>query len=164
MNVAMQTMTTPLGPMRLTAAEGVLIRASFVSAAHESDTGANAGASDCLALERAGAWLSRYFAGEVDVPSPFSPAGTSFQRAVWNAIARVPHGRTATYADIARAIGAPRAVRAVGAATGRNPLWIFIPCHRIIGSDGALTGYAGGIERKQALLALERNATLARAA
>src|SRR4029450_8150365 len=83
------------------------------------------------------------------------PGGTPFQQAVWTALRRVPPGETTTYAALARAIGAPTAVRAVGAANGANPIWLIIPCHRAIGSDGRLVGYAGGLERKRWLLAHE---------
>ena len=84
-----------------------------------------------------------------------APTGTPFQQAVWREIARVPYGRTITYAELASRAGAPAAIRAAGAATGRNPLSIVVPCHRVVGSHGSLTGYAGGLERKAALLALE---------
>jgi methylated-DNA-[protein]-cysteine S-methyltransferase len=86
---------------------------------------------------------------------PLAPKGTPFQLAVWNALLEVPYGDTITYAELARRIGKPSAVRAVGAANGANPIPVIIPCHRVIGSNGTLTGYGGGIERKQWLLALE---------
>ena len=101
--------------------------------------------------------LHEYFAGRrTTFELPTDAAGTSFQRAVWDRIARIPCGDTVTYTEIARALGAPAAVRAVGAATGRNPLSIIVPCHRVLGSGGSLTGYAGGLDRKARLLALER--------
>jgi methylated-DNA-[protein]-cysteine S-methyltransferase len=101
--------------------------------------------------------LDQYFAGSRKVfDLPLAPNGTSFQRAVWNAIAQVPWGKTLTYAELASRAGHPGSARAAGAATGRNPLSIIVPCHRIVGSDGSLTGYAGGLDRKQKLLALER--------
>lgn len=81
--------------------------------------------------------------------------GTPFQQAVWQALLRIPRGQTASYGALARSIGKTQAVRAVGAAVGRNPLSVVVPCHRVLGSDGSLTGYAGGLERKQALLRLE---------
>ena len=113
-----------------------------------------------LALFReVAAQLRDYFAGartRFDVP--LAPVGTSFQRAVWKAIAEVPFGETLSYAELARRCGRPTAMRAVGAATGRNPITVIIPCHRIMGSGGELTGYAGGLERKRALLALEAKA------
>lgn len=87
---------------------------------------------------------------------PLAPAGTAFQQAVWREIARVPYGETVTYAELARRAGCGGAARAAGAATGRNPLSIVVPCHRVVGSKGALTGYAGGLERKAWLLDLER--------
>ncbi len=105
--------------------------------------------------------LDEYFAGSrrrFDIP--LAPAGTSFQRAVWKAIADVPCGATRTYGELAERIGHPGCARAAGAATGRNPISIIVPCHRIIGSNGSLTGYAGGLDRKRHLLTLER-ATIA---
>ena len=101
--------------------------------------------------------LPLYFAGELrDFDVPLATTGTPFQQQVWAALRQVPYGTTCTYGDLAAAIGRPTAVRAVGAANGRNPVCIVVPCHRVVGSDGALTGYAGGVERKSLLLALER--------
>lgn len=158
---------TPLGTMIITAREGALTSAHFEDQllVPRAFVTAMESQNDPF-LARATAVLLRYFSG-VPLPGdlPLAPTGTPFQRSVWDAITRVPHARTATYREIAKAIGAPRSVRAVGAATGRNPLCIFIPCHRILGSDGGLTGYAGGLERKRELLALERmSQSLARAA
>lgn len=100
--------------------------------------------------------LEAYFAGERTVFTvPLRPAGTEFQRAVWQALLTIPFGETRTYADIARQIGHPKAYRAMGAANGRNPVSIIIPCHRAIGSDGRLHGFAGGLDAKRYLLALE---------
>ncbi len=97
--------------------------------------------------------LATYFAGELrSFDLPLAPAGTDFQRAVWRALLDIPFGETRSYADIARAIGNPAAVRAVGLANGRNPISIVVPCHRVIGSDGSLTGYGGGLDRKRGLL------------
>jgi methylated-DNA-[protein]-cysteine S-methyltransferase len=102
--------------------------------------------------------LQAYFVGELrQFHIKLAPEGSDFQRAVWDALCTIPYGATATYGEIAARIGRPRAVRAVGAANGRNPLPIVIPCHRVIGSDGKLTGYGGGLPIKEALLALERN-------
>ena len=100
--------------------------------------------------------LGEYASGrrrEFDVP--IALGGTPFQRAVWEEILRIPYGGTVSYGTLARSAGNGRAVRAAGAATGRNPIAIIVPCHRVVGSDGRLTGYAGGLERKRALLALE---------
>lgn len=87
---------------------------------------------------------------------PIAPAGTDFMRAVWDELVAIPYGETRTYAEIAAAVGAPRACRAVGQANHRNPIPIIIPCHRVIGSGGSLVGYGGGLELKRRLLALER--------
>ena len=103
--------------------------------------------------------LAAYFAGELErFDLPLAPAGSDFQRRVWDAVAAIPYGATASYSEIAAAVGRPAACRAVGAANGRNPLAIVIPCHRVVGAAGALTGYGGGLERKRALLDLERGA------
>lgn len=100
--------------------------------------------------------LSEYFARERErFDLVLAPQGTDFQRAVWNAISTVAFGETITYGELARRAGSPASVRAAGAATGRNPITILVPCHRIVGSTGSLTGYAGGLHRKRALLALE---------
>jgi methylated-DNA-[protein]-cysteine S-methyltransferase len=100
--------------------------------------------------------LDEYFAGtrrEFDVP--LAPRGTPFQLAVWDALRTIPYGETTSYGEIARSVGRPNAVRAVGQANGRNPIAIIVPCHRVIGSDRSLTGYGGGMERKEYLLRLE---------
>lgn len=110
-------------------------------------------------IDSVAAWLDRYFADGNTGPLPEScplPDGTPFQRRVWQAALTIPYAATATYRDIAVAIGRPKAVRAVGAALGSNPLHVLIPCHRVIASTGRLTGYAGGLERKNMLLELER--------
>lgn len=100
--------------------------------------------------------LTEYFAGEREhFEVTLAPEGTAFQQAIWRAIARVGFGETITYGQLARSAGYAGNARAAGAATGRNPLTIIVPCHRIVGASGALTGYAGGLDRKRALLALE---------
>lgn len=105
--------------------------------------------------------LSEYFAGErTHFDLPLNAGGTAFQQAVWSALTDIPYGEVRSYKDIAEAIGNPKAVRAVGAANGRNPLPIVVPCHRVIGSDGSLTGFAGGLPAKIQLLALEKNETI----
>lgn len=104
-------------------------------------------------LEAAAAQLQAYFAGTLtQFDLPLDPRGTDFQQSVWQALRMIPFGETRSYADIARAIGRPDAVRAVGAANGRNPLSIIAPCHRVVGSTGALTGFAGGLAAKRWLL------------
>ena len=100
--------------------------------------------------------LERYFAGELFAfELALAAPGTPFQKRVWDELVRIPYGATIGYAELARRIGSPRAVRAVGGANGANPIPILVPCHRVIGSDGSLTGFGGGIARKQALLELE---------
>ena len=103
--------------------------------------------------------LSQYFAGErTDFDLPLAPVGTPFQEGVWRALREIPYGETASYGELAERIGRPSASRAVGMANGRNPISIVVPCHRVIGASGELTGYAGGVERKRFLLELERGA------
>jgi methylated-DNA-[protein]-cysteine S-methyltransferase len=107
-------------------------------------------------LERAQRQLSEYFSGKRDVfDLPLRLEGTEFQRSVWGALTEIPFGTTCSYADIARRVGRPKAVRAVGAANGANPIAVVVPCHRVIGADGSLTGYGGGLPRKRWLLAHE---------
>ena len=108
-------------------------------------------------LRRAAAQLAEYFAGtRPRFDLPLAPVGTEFQRRVWAATSAIPFGETATYGEIARKIGAPNGSRAVGGALNRNPLAIIVPCHRVVGSSGRLTGYDGGVDRKAFLLNLER--------
>lgn len=107
-------------------------------------------------LLRARDELLEYFSGRRHTfDLPLAPAGTDFLRSVWAVLAKIPYGETRTYGQVAAAVGRPRALRAVGQANHVNPLPIFLPCHRVVGKDGALTGYAGGLELKRALLALE---------
>lgn len=140
---------------------GRLCAAAFVGAGKDSleQLAAKAGATLEPAREPSGAAraLAAYARGAVDHPEvELTPHGTAFQRRVWAAVQQVGAGETATYAEIARRIGNESAVRAVGAANGQNPIPIFIPCHRIVGSDGSLTGYAGGLPIKRFLLAHEQ--------
>jgi len=107
-------------------------------------------------LQRAIVEMQRYFAGErVQFTCPLDLRGTPFQLLVWEQLCRIPYGETRTYGEIALAIGRPTASRAVGAANGANPIPVIVPCHRVIGSDGSLTGYAGGLANKSWLLSLE---------
>jgi methylated-DNA-[protein]-cysteine S-methyltransferase len=139
---------TPLGPLWLGGDEDGLTRVAFHG---EPD----ARSEDALLQEAAGQ-LRAYFAGELRrFELPLSPHGTDFQRRVWDTVAAIPYGTTSTYSAVAADIGSPRAYRAVGAANGRNPLPIVVPCHRLVGASGALTGYGGGLALKRALLDLE---------
>jgi len=101
--------------------------------------------------------LEEYFAGERTIfDIPLAPEGAPFEREVWRALEEIPYGETVSYGEIARRVGQPTAARAVGTANGRNPIAVIVPCHRVIGADGSLTGYGGGLERKRLLLELER--------
>lgn len=112
------------------------------------------------AFEAARAQFDAYFAGTLQAfDLPLAPRGTPFQRGVWAALCDIDYGETISYAELARRVGNPRASRAVGLANGANPLSIVVPCHRVIGANGALTGYGGGIEAKKWLLALEQRST-----
>lgn len=107
-------------------------------------------------LEDAVYQLHEYFKEERKVFNlTLNPEGTSFQKKVWKALKDIPYGKTISYMDLSKTLGDPKAIRAVAAANGKNPLWIVVPCHRVIGSDGSLTGYAGGLHRKKWLLELE---------
>lgn len=155
-------MSTPLGELCLTARDGALASAHFFDQRRPPvDLARLAEVRSDPLLDRARAAFEAYFVGASQrFVVPFVLHGTPFQRRVWEALATLDYGRTATYGDIAARIGAPSAVRAVGAAIGRNPLAILIPCHRVVGATGALTGYAGGLHRKRALLDLEQGTLL----
>lgn len=143
---------SPLGPLTLTAEEDALVEIDFGTSA--GMTGGPAAAD--RVLDEAARQLGAYFAGELQrFDLPLRPHGTAFQTDVWNALREIPFGETRSYSDIARRIGRPTAVRAVGRANGQNPLAIVVPCHRVVGADGSLTGYSGGLALKRALLELE---------
>lgn len=147
---------TPVGRLLLSVdAEGRLTRLHFPDdprAQPESD----GWVFDEQALAEPCRQLQAYFAGELhDFDLELAPQGTPFQLQVWEALRAIPYGATASYGEIARAVGMPNAARAVGGANNRNPLAIVVPCHRVIGAGGSLTGYGGGLERKRLLLDLE---------
>ena len=153
---------TPLGMMYLSIRDGALREAGFVETWARpvvSPEEADAAEDLSAAAARLRDAVSAYFAGDVEALDQIEidPEGTDFQRAVWRAIREVPAGRTASYQEIARAVGKPAAYRAVGTATGRNPVGIAVPCHRIVRSDGGLGGYGGGLDRKEWFLDHERN-------
>ena len=148
---------SPLGPMTLAASDIELVGAWFTDEAHLPDLCAYPQQTDHPLLRQAAAQLSEYFAGQrtrFELPLNLS-TGTVFQNAVWQALLDIQFGATRSYGCVSAQIGKPSAVRAVGAAIGRNPLSIIVPCHRVIGAHGDLTGYAGGLHRKTALLQLE---------
>ena len=148
---------TPLGPMVAIAADGALAAVDFTDARYARAIGQDwREDSRSPILTACARELGDYFAGRRRAfDLALAPGGTPFQRRVWNEISRIPYGETVSYGELAARAGAPGAARAAGAATGRNPLAIVVPCHRVIGTRGALTGYAGGIDRKTRLLALE---------
>lgn len=155
--LATASLATPIGPLAVTAAADGIIAVRFVPAVVPPGPAAPA------CLQQALAELAAYFAGRLThFTVPLRPRGTPFQRAVWSELTAIPYGAAISYRALAAAVGNPAAVRAVGAANGRNPLPILNPCHRVIGSDGSLTGYSGGLEKKQWLLAHERRTLTAR--
>ena len=147
---------SPLGTMLLARTKHGLAGAWFELQKHHPDAIDAPERGDDPLLAETARQLREYFAG---ARSAFDVAldlqGTDFQRAVWSALLDIPPGRTTTYGEIARELGVPAASRAVGAAVGRNPVSIIVPCHRVVGSSGALTGYAGGLDRKRSLLRIE---------
>ena len=148
---------SPLGPMTLLASDQGLAGIWFDGQKHMPDTRAWPLQADHPVLLQAQTQLAQYFAGQrtvFELPLDLRH-GTAFQQSVWQALRDIPAGATQSYGALAQRIGKPSAVRAVGAAVGRNPITIVVPCHRVVGADGALTGYAGGLERKTALLHLE---------
>jgi methylated-DNA-[protein]-cysteine S-methyltransferase len=152
---------SPLGTLLLTAEKGQLTGVHFPGQKHDRPLQPDwERADDEPALAQARMQLAEYFAGRrTSFDLPLAPSGTPFQQAVWRALLAVPFGATSTYGAIAQAVGKPSAVRAVGSAVGANPIGIVVPCHRIVGRDGSLTGYAAGLERKAKLLALESRAS-----
>jgi methylated-DNA-[protein]-cysteine S-methyltransferase len=146
---------SPIGPLTLTAEAGALTAIDFGAPAGYADGAALAPPADAVLLEAA-KQLGAYFAGERrEFDLPLHPRGTPFQLTVWEALRRIPYGETVTYGELAADIGRPTAARAVGSANHHNPLAIVVPCHRVIGAGGTLTGYAGGLATKAALLDLE---------
>lgn len=156
---AQATITTPLGPLLLARTANGLAGVWFEGQKHHpAPLTAPTLPADPL-LRRVAAQIGEYFAGERGAfDLPLDLHGTAFQRAVWQRLLAIPSAGTTSYGAIASALGSAAAVRAVGGAVGRNPVSVIVPCHRVVGTDGSLTGYAGGVERKRALLTLERAA------
>jgi methylated-DNA-[protein]-cysteine S-methyltransferase len=153
---AQSRLVTPLGPLTLAATAQGLAGAWFDGQAHHPGALAVPVDGQQRWLREAAEQLSAYFAGKLrEFSLPLHAAGTPWQQAVWRELRAIPAGGSTDYGAIARALGKPQAARAVGAAVGRNPLSVIVPCHRVLGRDGALTGYAGGLDRKRWLLRLE---------
>ena len=150
-----RTMQSPVGPLTLAGHNEVLTNLRMEDQAH--DPGRAGWVRDDQAFPKVVDQLEAYFAGELtEFDVAFDLVGTPFQRRVWSALLEIPYGETWSYGQVARRIGQPTASRAVGMANGRNPVAIIVPCHRVIGASGTLTGYGGGLDRKQVLLDLER--------
>jgi methylated-DNA-[protein]-cysteine S-methyltransferase len=160
MSVVYTHVESPIGPLLLAADGRGLSEIHFP--VHGRPAAPRPGwHSDRAPLRETIRQLERYFAGSLrQFDLPLAPQGTPFQLDVWRALLRIPYGSTISYGELARGIGRPAASRAVGAANGRNPLPIVVPCHRVIGADGSMTGFGGGIAIKRALLDLERGAAL----
>ncbi len=150
-----RTIDSPIGPLTLAGSGPALTNLRMVDQTYEPS---HAGWSlDAGAFGAAVEQLDAYFAGElVDFEIELDLRGSEFQRRVWQALLTIPYGETRSYGEIAEQIGAPGAARAVGLANGRNPIAIVVPCHRVIGASGSLTGYGGGLDRKRTLLELEK--------
>lgn len=145
------TYLTPLGPMTVASDGTAVTHVLFGTHVLEGR------AAPTELTNRTANELQEYLAGKrTAFDIPLAPAGTDFQRAVWKALQNIPYGQTRSYADIAAVVGNPKATRAVGSANNRNPIAVLIPCHRVVGANGKLTGYAGGLALKQRLLDLER--------
>jgi methylated-DNA-[protein]-cysteine S-methyltransferase len=155
--LACQHHESPLGTMLLAASDRGLAGVWFLGQRHGPATAPGPEAPDHPLLAEAARQLRQYFDGRrshFELPLDLAD-GTPFQQSVWQALLAIPPGQTTSYAELGRRLGRPQAARAVGAAVGRNPVSIVVPCHRVLGTAGGLTGYAGGIERKTALLRLE---------
>ncbi|MFJ9380251.1 methylated-DNA--[protein]-cysteine S-methyltransferase [Streptomyces sp. NPDC101455] len=152
---------SPYGPLTLVADDdGALCGLYMVDQRHRPPE-ENFGTPDDTPFAEASAQLQAYFAGELkDFSVQLRLHGTPFQQTVWDQLRRIPYGETRSYGDLADALGNPGASRAVGLANGKNPIGIIVPCHRVVGANGSLTGYGGGLDRKQRLLDLESGAAL----
>jgi methylated-DNA-[protein]-cysteine S-methyltransferase len=156
MSTSHTVVDSPLGPLTLRAEDNVLSGLYMTDHRHGPGPG-TLGPHERDGLPAAREQLAAYFAGELtEFDLPLALRGTAFQERVWAALRELPYGVTTTYGELAAGLGSPAASRAVGLANGRNPISIVVPCHRVVGANGSLTGYGGGTERKRALLDLEQ--------
>lgn len=154
------TVASPIGELLLTS-DGKSVTGLYMQTQKHAAKRTKDWQRDDAALNEPRAQLQAYFAGQLrDFELPLAAEGTQFQQRVWRALCDIPYGETLSYGDLARRIGQPTAARAVGLANGQNPIAIVVPCHRVIGANGSLTGYGGGLERKRWLLAHERKGSL----
>ena len=155
MTVRTTTFDSPIGVLTLTGEDGYLT-GLYMDDQRHAPTGSDQWVPDDAAFEAVLGQLDAYFSGRrTDFDVPMRMRGTDFQRRVWDGLTQIPYGETWSYAQLAEKVGNPRACRAVGLANGRNPVAIIVPCHRVIGANGTLTGYGGGLDRKRWLLDLE---------
>ena len=153
---AHSTVPSPIGPLTVVATDGVLVRLYLDPPGPEADLGPR----DDAALASVAGQLDEYFRGDREhVDVAHRPAGSSFELAVWQQLTRIPYGETRSYGQVARAVGEPGGAQAVGLACGRNPIAVVVPCHRVVGADGTLVGFGGGLPRKRFLLDLEQRDT-----
>lgn len=158
MTVQYRTMDSPVGPLTLAGAHGRLRHLRMVDQTYEPSR--EGWEADESAFDDAVAQLQAYFAGDLtDFDLDLDLVGTEFQRRVWEALLSIPYGETRSYGVIAAQLGSPGASRAVGLANGHNPIGIIVPCHRVIGANGSLTGYGGGLAKKRQLLDMEKSRT-----
>ena len=147
-------MNSPVGPLTVVSTENGLASVHFGRSVPKGVTADESGMSEAVRQ------LSEYFAGKrTEFDLPLDVEGTAFQKSVWKQLLQIPYGETRSYGDIAKSIGKPAAARAVGMANHNNPVAIVIPCHRVVGQNGSLTGYAGGLHLKEQLLSIERRGT-----
>ncbi|QTJ67560.1 methylated-DNA--[protein]-cysteine S-methyltransferase [Rhodococcus sp. ZPP] len=146
---------SPIGPLTLVSVDGVLSGIYMAEHRHQPDV-ATFGERGDGGFEAAATQLTEYFdGGRTEFTLSLAARGTPFQQRVWDTLRTIPYGQTWTYRELAAALGSPTAIRAVAAANGKNPISIIVPCHRVVGTDGSLTGYAGGLDRKRFLLTRE---------
>jgi methylated-DNA-[protein]-cysteine S-methyltransferase len=151
-----RTVDSPIGPLTLAGRNGRLMHLRMVDQTYEPSR--EGWERDDAAFDDAVAQLEAYFSGELlEFDLDLELVGTEFQRRVWAALLTIPYGQTRTYGQIAHKVNSPTAFRAVGLANGHNPIGIIVPCHRVIGANGSLTGYGGGLDRKKNLLEMEKN-------
>lgn len=152
-NTLFTTLLTPIGLLYVVGHDAGLTRVFFDQQKHAPDLGLEATEGDSMLLREAKAQLEAYFSGELTTfRLPLAPEGTPFRKLVWTRLVEVSFGETCSYGELARAAGSPKAARAVGGANAHNPIALVVPCHRVVGHGGALTGYAGGEDRKRWLL------------